>query len=210
VPAILALGLLIAFGTVLAHSEPRLTGTNSVPLRSPVVGLREGEQLCQPAQNMPKDSARLRIHLAPQGTRPPKTLVTVTEAQDGVVARAPGRYDDQGLIDVPIDPPVRHSRTDAVVCVRNTGAETIALSGILTPFGNAVLNGKRLDIALTMLWYAKGEPSWIGQLGAIAPRVGHARIGGIWAFWVSALLALVALALALVTTIREARAEPAP
>lgn len=208
VPAVLALVLLVAFGSVLARGEPHLTGTNSVPLKTPVVGVRGGEQLCQPGQLMPKDSARLRIHLAPQGKRDPQTLVTIRQAQDGVVARVPGRYDHIGFIDAAIDPPVRHSRVDAEVCVRNTGKQTVALSGILTPFGNARLNGKQLDLALTMLWYAQDDPSWFEQIGAIAPRVGNARIGGTWAFWIAALLALSALALALALVIREARAEP--
>jgi hypothetical protein len=205
VPIVLALALLVALGTVLAHSEPRLTGTNSVPLRTPVIGLTEGEQLCQPGQLLPEESGRMRMFLAPENPRKtPRTLVTIRQQQDGVIARAPGRYDDRGLIDVAIDPPVRRSRVDAVVCVRNVGDSTIALSGILTPYGNAVLNGRRRDIALTMLWFSADRKSWLSELGSVMPRVGHARIGGGWAFWIAALLALLATGIALTAAIREA------
>ena len=39
-----------------------------------------------------------------------------------------------------------------------------------------------------------------------APRVGHARLGAGWAFWVAALLSLLTAGIALAVTIREARA----
>ena len=65
-PIVLALVLLVALGTVLARSESRLTGTNSVPLRTPVVGLQPDEQLCQPEQLLPAGSGRLRLFLAPE------------------------------------------------------------------------------------------------------------------------------------------------
>jgi hypothetical protein len=205
VPIVLALVLLAALGTVLARSEPRLSGTNSVPLRTPVVGLRAGEQLCQPRQLMTEGSGRMRMFLAPEKrNRTPQTLVTIRSKQDGVVARARGRYDDQGLIDVPIDPPVRHSRVDAEVCVRNLGNSTIALSGLLTPYGNVMLNGKKLDVSLTVLWFKKDDRTWLSELSSIVPRVGHARIGGVWTFWAAALLTLLAMGGALAAAVREA------
>ena len=205
-PIVLALVLLVALGTVLARSEPRLNGTNSVPLRTPVVGLRAGEQLCQPEQLMTAGSGRLRIFLAPEERgATPKTLVTIRQKQDGVIARARGRYDDRGRIDVPIDPPVRRTRVDAEVCVRNQGDSPVALSGLLTPFGNVMLNGEKLEISLTMLWYVKDDRSGLSQVAAVIPRVGHARIGAGWAFWFAALAALLAMGVALTAAIREAR-----
>jgi len=206
VPIVLALVLLVALGTVLARSEPRLNGTNSVPLRTPVVGLRSGEQLCQPQQLMTAGSGRVRLFLAPEqpGTTP-KTLVTVRHERDGVIARAPGRYDDEGRIDAPIDPPVRRTRVDAEVCVRNQGDGPVALSGLLTPYGNVMLNGKKLEISLTVLWFPKDDTSGLAQTAAVIPRVGHARIGGGWAFWFAALAALAAMGIALTAAIREAR-----
>jgi hypothetical protein len=204
VPFVLVLVLLVALGVTLAHSEPRLTGTNSVPLRGPAVGVRAGEQLCQPGQLMPKDSGRMRLFLAP--TRPgrkPETLVTIQQPQDGVIARGAGRYKQPGVLDVTIDPPVTRTRTDAEWCVRNTGRATIVLSGILTPYGNARLEGKKLDVSLTTLWYRAAERSWVAELSAIIPRVGHARLGSTLAFWAAALLLLAAIGVALTTAIRE-------
>ena len=168
-PIVLALVLLVALGTVLARSEPRLNGTNSVPLRTPVVGLRTGEQLCQPQQLLTAGSGRLRMFLAPEkrGTTP-KTLVTIRHKQDGVIARARGRYDPEGRIDVPIEPPVRRTRVDAEVCVRNLSDSPVALSGLLTPYGNVQFNGKKLEISLTVLTYAEGRP-----VGARAGRGRH-------------------------------------
>ena len=106
-------------------------------------------------------------------------------------------------MDFTIDPPVRHTRTDAYVCVRNTGRLPIVLTGVLTPFGNVNIGRRQLDIALTTLWFAPEEKTWPEELGAIIPRVGHARMGGIWAFWVAGLLLLAALSLAIVTVFRE-------
>jgi hypothetical protein len=202
---VLALVLLAGFGSVLVHSEPRLTGTNSVPLRAPVVGLVPGEQLCQAAQLMPAHSARMRLFLAPVDTKtPPQTLVTIKQHDDGVIARKPGRYDDRGLIDVAFDP-VRRTRLDAEVCVRNTGTHTVALSGINTPYGNAQIGEKKLASALTVLWFAAGKRSWFSELAAIAPRVGHARLGAGRAFWVAALLSVLAAGGALALVVRAAR-----
>jgi hypothetical protein len=204
VPIVLALVLLAALAISLAHSQPRLTGTNSVPLRGPVVGIRAGEQLCQPDQLLPEDSGRMRMFLSPaKAGRKPEALVTIRQKQDGVIARTAGRYRSPGVLDASIDPPVRRTRLDADVCIRNTGRDTVVMSGILTPFGGVLLRGKKLDVALTTLWFERDETSWLSQLGAVIPRVGHARIGGSWAFWIASLLLLSALGLALTTAIRE-------
>ena len=204
IPIVVALVLLVALGTVLARSDSRLTGTNSVPLQGPVVGIRKGEQLCQPGQLMTKDSARMRMFLASaKAGRKPEVLVTIRQPQDGVIARVPARYRDPGVIDVAIDPPVRKTRLDAEVCIRNTGRGTAVVSGILTPYGNVRLRGKKLDVALTTLWYEAEKRSWLSELGAVIPRVGHARVGAGWAFWIAAALLLTAIGVALSTAIRE-------
>jgi hypothetical protein len=168
------------------------------------VGVRPGEVLCQPGQLLPKGSGRMRMFVAPakQGGRA-ETLVTIKQAQDGVIARTAGHYRSPGVLDVKIDPPVKRTRVDATVCIKNTGSGTIVMSGILTPFGNVQLRGKKLDVSLTMLWYTPDSESWLSNLGAIIPRVGHARLGGVWAFWAAGLLVLAAIALALTTAIRE-------
>jgi hypothetical protein len=204
VPIVLAVVLLVALGTVLAHSESRLTGTNSVPLRGQGVGLRPGDELCQPNQLLPKGSGRLRMFASPDTPgQSPETLVIIRQKDDGVIARVPGVLRRAGALDVTIDPPVRRTRGDGEVCLRNTGGGVLVTSGILTPFGNAELNGKRLDLALTMLWYTSEKKSWLSELGAIVPRVGHARVGGVWAFWVASLFLLAAIGTALVAVIRE-------
>jgi hypothetical protein len=203
VPIVLAVVLLVALGTVLAHSEPRLTGTNSVPLRGQGVGLRSGDVLCQPGQLLPKGTGRLRMFAAPDKPgQTPGTLVTIRH-NDEVIARARGELLRAGALDLTFDPPVRRTRADTEVCLRNTGGGVLVTSGILTPYGNAELNGKRLDLALTMLWFTPGKKSWLSELGAIIPRVGHARVGGVWAFWVASLLVLAAIGTALFTVIRE-------
>ena len=109
-------------------------------------------------------------------------------------------------MDFPIDPVVRHTRTDAYVCIRNLGRRPIVITGVLTPFGNVHVRNKRVGIALTALWFGPDKKTWTEELGAIIPRVGRARIGGVWAFWVASLLLLATIALALATAIRENRA----
>ena len=56
VPIVLVLILLVALGVTLAHSGPRMTGTNSVPQRMQKIGLQRGEEACQGSQLLP-DSA---------------------------------------------------------------------------------------------------------------------------------------------------------
>ena len=211
-PIVLALALLVALVVTLAHSEPRMTGTNSVPLHSQSIGLQRGDEVCQGSQLLPAGSGRMRMFIkAGDAGGTPRASLTIGHQQDGVVARARGRWlpaRSNGLplstMDFSFDPPVRRTRTDAYVCVRNTGRLPIVLTGVLTPFANTILNGRRrLDIALTTLWFAPEDKTWPGELGAIIPRVGNARMGGTWAFWVAGLLLLAALGAALATAIRE-------
>ncbi len=217
-PIVLALVLLVALAVTLAHSEPRLIGTNSVPIRFQYIGLQPGQEACQGSQLLPKGAGRMRMFISPVvagGT--PRAAMTIRQRLDGLVGHSRGRYvrpgaeppvpgtesHPLGRMDFTIDPPVRHTRTDAYVCVRNTGRAPMVLMGVLTSYGNVRLEGKQLDIALTTLWFAPKDETWLQELGAIVPRVGHARIGGVWAFWVAGLLLLAAFSLALVTAIRE-------
>ena len=203
-PIVLAVVLLVALVATLAHSQPHLTGTNSVPLRGPAVGVSAGLTLCQPGQVVPKGTGRLRMFLAPaKPGRTPQVDVTIQTSKDGLLAHTPGHYTPPGVLDVPIKPAVKHTRLDGLICITNTGRGSVVLSGILTPYGNVQLGGKHLDASLTTLWYAPEDTSWFSQVGAIIPRVGHARIGGVWAFWAAALLLLAAMTLALLTAIRE-------
>jgi hypothetical protein len=203
-PILLALGLLVAWGLTVGHRESRLVGTNSVPLRGPAVGLAPGLSLCQPGQVVPKGAGRMQMFLSPaQPGQQPEVDVTIRRPGEGTLVRAAGRYRPPGGLDVPIATPIRRTILDGEVCLRNTGAHTVVLSGILTPFGNVMYRGKRLDTSLTTLWYEPHARSWLGELGAIIPRVGHARTGGVWAFWGASLLLLAALALALGMAIRE-------
>jgi hypothetical protein len=203
-PIVVALVLVGALGTVLARSDTRLAGTNSVPLRGPAFGVQHGEQFCQPGQILPKGAGRMRMFLSPaKPGRKPEVRFTISQKQDGVIARAPGRYRPPGGVDVTIDPPIRHNRVDGVVCMRNIGKVTVVMSGILTPFGNVQLHGKKLDASLTTLWYRPQKQTWLSELGSVIPRVGFSRVGGGWAFWVAGLLLLSAIGLALVTAIRE-------
>jgi hypothetical protein len=103
---------------------------------------------------------------------------------------------------VPIDPPARETHSDVDVCVRNTGDNTVVFTGILTKYGNVMLKGERVDLALTMLWFTPDSETWLSELGAIVPRVGHARVGGTWAFWWAALLLLSAVGLAITAAVR--------
>lgn len=203
--------LLVALAVTLSHSEPRMTGTNSVPQRQQYIGLQPGDEACQGSQLMPKGSGRMRMFIRPGdkgGT--PRGTMRILHRQDGRVASSRGRWIPPksrelplSVMDFPIDPPVRRTRTDAYVCVRNTGPLPIVITGVLTPFGNVQIGSRQLDIALTTLWFAPEEKTWWRELGAIVPRVGHARIGGVWAFWVAGLLVLAALGTALTVAIRE-------
>jgi hypothetical protein len=204
VPIGVAVVLLVGLAVTVGHHEARLAGTNSVPLRGPVVGVTRGSELCQPGQLLPEGAGRMQMFLSPaKPGQKPEVAVTIRHPKDGVLVRSTGHYRPPGVLDVPIDPPLDRSRLDGIVCLRNTGEHTVVLSGILTPFGNVRLGGKHLDMALTTLWYEPTKRTWLSDLGAIVPRVGHARAGGVWAFWAATLLLLCTLGLALAVAIRE-------
>ena len=219
-PIVLLLVLLAALGVTLAHSQPQLRGTNSVPQRMQYIGLQHGEEACQGSQLMPAGAGHMRMFIWPGGSggTTPKASMKIFQAQDGRVASSrghlvhpdspdawvpPGLPAAPTMMDFPIDPPVRNTRTDAYVCIRNTGAGPINLRGVLTKFGNVQFHNRKLDIALTMLWFDPHRRTWVEELGSIVPRVGRARLGGTWPFWAATLLMLAAFAAALVTVIRE-------
>lgn len=217
-PIVLALVLVTALVATLTRSDPRLTGTNSVPQRKQKIGLTSGQEACQGNQIAPKGSGRLRMFVSPGdfgGT--PRASMRILHVKDGVIGHSQGRYvppsaepplpgtegQNLGRMDFPIDPPVRHTRTDAYVCVRNTGRLPIVISGVLTPYGNVSIGRKNIQIALSAQWFAPKDETWLQDLSAIVPRVGRARMGGIWTFWVASVLLLAALALGVAVVIRE-------
>ena len=123
-----------------------------------------------------------------------------------MIARARGRYDaSPGVIDVTIDPPVRRDAASTPRCASATPAAARSCSsGMLTPFGNVQLNGKKLDIALTTLWYAHGRQSWLlgagGDHPARRPRAHRRRSGRSGS---PGCCCCAAIGLAVVTAIRE-------
>ena len=212
IPIVLAVVLLVGLVVTLSHSGPRWTGTNSVPQRMQRIGLQKGDEACQGSQLLPAGSGRMRMFIEPGyrgGT--PQAAMTIRTQDDGLVARSRGRYLRKGEIGIPlsamdfaVDPAVRRTDVGAYVCIRNTGRTPFDITGVLTPFGQTTINGRRhVDIALTALWFAPENKTWWQELPDIIPRVGHARIGGVWAFWAALFLLLAAIAVALTTAFRE-------
>ena len=82
-PIVLALVLLVALVVTLSHSEPRMTGTNSVPQRQQYIGLQPKEEACQGSQLMPAGSGRMRMFIKPgdQGGTP-RASMTIQQRQD--------------------------------------------------------------------------------------------------------------------------------
>lgn len=205
-PTIVAIGLAACLLAIvlwaLAESGPRLQGSNGVLPQIFAVSLDPGQRACAARQTVPAGARGVAVVLATYG-RPSATIGLDATAGGKKLFTGQGSF-RQGEAAVEISPAPR-AVTAATLCVTNLSSGTIGLGG-LSGLGSILIDGKRSDSAITVLYPVSNKRSWLDQATVVAERFSHVRWApfGAATLWFALLLALVAGGAAVVVTIRGA------
>ena len=204
VVAVGVVALLVAGGVLLTRSAPRRSDSNGGALNGLAVTIQRGQQLCQPGELIPADTAAIRLDAgAPGALRGPALAAELQGLPSSHASGtlAPGWR--AGTITIPLAPRVRHD-TGATVCVRDLGPGAVSFGGSV-PAGSWVLSidGRGLGGRVRIDYMRPGSESWLSLLPTLAHRItiGKSRLVRHWAPAAFILLALLAVALALYTVL---------
>ncbi len=171
VGAVLAVGLaalLVTSLVILADHASRRSGTDLTTDTGYAISLGPGQQLCQPGELLPADTAALRIDADPRGAAGPP-LQARLGGPSGALSEgrlAPGW--SRGLVRIPLARLARESSGE--VCLRNVGAQTIAFGGELPAQGFQItVAGQTFPGRLRIEYLRPGRESWL----ALTPTIVH-------------------------------------
>ncbi|HST56639.1 MAG TPA: DUF2142 domain-containing protein [Solirubrobacteraceae bacterium] len=196
-PVRLALGgalatMAVALGLVLAHSPPRLIGTDAVVVNSRLATTStSGIEACQANETIPRGTTTMRLSL--DTVVGPK--VTLTASAEGRVittgTRSPGWT--SWVVSIPVEP-VRRTVAGASVCFklgRLAGQSVVILGQPTRPAIAATSSGSALTGRMRIDYLSPGRQAWVSRISKIVRRMGLGRAwGGTWiAFLVLALTA---------------------
>jgi hypothetical protein len=180
VRAVLVAGFVLLLAAVLvtmASSAPRQAGSNLVPDTEEIVNRRGPWRHCQDDEVVPKDAARLRLHVGTYGRPTPALRITARgPGGDLVTAGGVPAGGREGHVYVPVRR-VQRTRQGVRVCVSVSGRRRTVLY--------EAAGRLRLD------WYRAGEETWFEVLPTIAHRFSLAKANPVG----PALLPLAALIL---------------
>jgi hypothetical protein len=183
--------LLVALAVLLAQSDARQAGSNSVVEAAEATEVPDSGVKCQAGETVPADATRLRLLVGTYGRPVPDITVTAQLADGTLVTngRLP-RGEREGHVEIPMRR-VERTTTGAEVCIHVDGAQRTVL------YGEA--SAVRLD------WLRSGNESWFALIPTLAHRfaLGKASLfGSLWLLVVAAVV-LVACALAIRLLLRE-------
>lgn len=212
-PRALALGvallaLLVAGLIVVLQRAPRRAGTNMTPLSSVAIALPAGQELCEPAELVPADTAGLRVLVRSSGPTGP--LRARVLGPGGVVARgtlAAGWRPEQ--VTVPISRV--GTATSGIVCLQNGGSSQLLFGGALPdPPYTYVVAGQEQSGRLRIDYMRPGRESWLGLLTPLTYRfsLGRSPLTRWWASGAVLVLMLAVVALTAWILLRTERGEP--
>jgi len=215
VGAVLVVGLvalLVAGGLVLTRSAPRRSDSDGAADNGPAVTLQAGQQLCQPGELVPADTAAIRLDAAPAPAGALRGPALGAELQDLAGSHVGGTLAAgwrRGAVSIPLAPTVR-SDAGATVCVRDLGPGPASFGGSV-PAGSWVMSidGRALGGRVRIDYLRPGSESWLSLLPTLAHRLtlAKSRLVRHWAPAAFVLLMLLAVALALYAVLTlEARA----
>jgi hypothetical protein len=204
VPAAVAVVLLGGLVSVLSRSEPRLAGTNNVPLKASVLTLAPGERGCQAGQIVPEGAGQLRL-FGDWGTHGVNAVATIADANGKPIAAGPLRADGRTVLNLAMDSP--RTVLGATICVTNHADQPLHLSGIQTALGSLTVGAKKEPAAITALYYRRNHESWAALLPDMLARAGYAKLAGPWLGWLGLVVALAAFAVAGLTVALATRRE---
>jgi hypothetical protein len=196
--------LLVAAGLLLTRSAPRRSDSNGAADDGLAVTIQPGQQLCQPGELIPADTAAIRLDAgAPAAVRGPALGAEVQNLPGSHAAGTLAAGWRRGPVSIPLAPTVRHDAV-ATVCVRDLGPGAASFGGSV-PAGSWVLSidGRGLGGRVRIDYLRPGSESWLSLLPALAHRVtlGKSRLVRHWAPAALILLMLLAVALGLYTVL---------
>jgi hypothetical protein len=213
VRAVVAIGLLavaLAAFITLARSAPRRAGTNLTTDTGFVIPLAAGQQLCEPGELVPGDTAALRVS-ASSGAQPgPRLDLSVTDARGTVSAGGVPAGWRSGTLTIPLSR-VRQTVPGAQICLVNRGHLQVLFGGSV-PDSNfyLALGGRPFNGRLRIEYMRPGSESWFSLLPTLMHRFSLAKADVVrhWAGSAAIVLMLLAIALAVRTALKHEVRRP--
>lgn len=198
------LALAVGIGAAVAHTEPRMAGSNLMPFHG-AIEVPPGSTICQSGEIVFADAARLRVY-APTGPPYPPLAAEVT--RDGRLlanGNTPGGWVD-ATAEIPLRPHIERTFNADSVCVENQGEEPVRLGGETTPepLDSVTTDGEPVAGRLRLEYLRAGDESWVDLLPAVVHRFGLGKGGAVgdWTLPAAALLLLATCALAVRLAVR--------
>ena len=195
VAAVATVGLLLALALVLSRSGHHRTATNGF-VREDVAHLEQGQSLCQPAQDVPEGTARIRFRPASPGPAGPlEVAVHTADGPEVATGRVPATTYDPGRGTVARIKPIEETIRGARVCFGNTGPARVDLYGqrLRHAAGAAELPPPDMRWLGLRIDYLEGQArSWWSFAPEVADRFGLVKATrfGSWTFWAEIVLLL--------------------
>jgi hypothetical protein len=198
--------LVLAAALLLTRSAPRRAGTNFTEDLGYAIHLLPGQQLCEPGELVPGDTAGVMLD-ASAGTVTPSPPLAVTISGAGVASSGALRAGwRQGWVRIPVQRIA--NTTGGTVCVRDAGAVPVSFGGSV-PDGSFVvsIDGQGLGGRLRIEYERPGSESWLSLLPTLAHRfdLDKSKLVRDWAAVGALLLMLCAIALAVRTVLAQER-----
>lgn len=193
----LALTVLLAAAlTVVLQRAPRRSGANFTLVATVSIPLAAGQQLCEPAELVPGDTAGLRVVAQPSGAGGEELQATVLDSAGTIASGRLAAGWRAGAITVPISK-IR-ATTSGTVCLRDAGAGRVLLGGsVPDPPYTISIDGRPLSGRLRIEYMRGGSESWLDLLNVLTYRfsLGRSTLTHVWASAAVLVLMLAVIAL---------------
>ena len=198
------LALAVGIGAAVAHTEPRMAGSNLLPFHGQIE-LPAGATICHSGELVFADAARLRVYAPGGPPYPPLAAEIVHQGRTLAAGRTPGGWVD-ATAEIPLRPALERTMVADSVCVRNLGEEAVRLGGqtLPEPADSVAIDGEPVAGQLRLEFLRAGDESWLDLLPAVVHRAGLGKgdAAGAWTLPVAGLLLLAACALSVRLAVR--------
>jgi hypothetical protein len=186
---VLGVSVLLVVGTLaleMSGRAPRIAATDHTNPIGFVAGMQHGQELCQPAMELPSDAQRVEVLIGTYGPPVPAVLARFVGPKGSVVASgrlAAGAR--QGYIRIPLSYP-HGPNVSGALCLRMGSSAKVALAGDQFPAGpeSEQIAGKSQPGRIDVVYLRPGRESWWQLLSALTQRfgLGKASFFGGWTF----------------------------